>query len=70
VLTVCAQNNIPDKINSEQKCLAVCAASPAASVTCWVNHTANAKGGDKGTHCPHAEGAANQVPANTCPQLP
>jgi hypothetical protein len=73
VLTVCAGKNIPDKINTEEKCLAVCASAPSASVTCWNTHTMNAKNGDdsaKNTHCPHAEGAADQVPANTCPQLP
>ena len=70
VLMVCANNNIPDKINTEQKCLSVCAGAPSASVTCWVTHTMNAKNGDKAMHCPHAEGAANQQPANTCPQLP
>jgi hypothetical protein len=67
VLTVCANNNIPEKINSEQKCLSVCAASPAASVTCWVKHVDNAKNGDKGVHCPHGEGADGQ---DVCPKLP
>jgi len=67
VLTVCANNNIPTKINSEQKCLDVCKTAPGASVTCWNTHTANAKTGDKGVHCPHAEGA----PGNgMCPELP
>lgn len=66
VLTVCAANAIPDKISTEAKCLAVCKASPAASVTCWVKHTDNAKA-DKGVHCPHGEGAAGQ---DVCPKLP
>jgi hypothetical protein len=67
VLTVCAANNIPEKINSEAKCLAVCKASPEASVTCWNTHTNNAKNGDKGMHCPHAEGAPNN---GACAVLP
>jgi hypothetical protein len=67
---VCSNNNLPEKINSQQKCLDVCKVAPPASATCWVTHTMNAKNGDKAMHCPHATGAANQNPANTCPQLP
>jgi hypothetical protein len=70
VLTVCAGKNIPAKIDTEAKCLSVCAASPAASVTCWNMHVANAKAGDdaaKTMHCPHGEGADGQ---NVCPKLP
>jgi hypothetical protein len=67
VVTVCSANNLPAKIATSDLCLAECAKAPPASVTCWNTHTANAKTGDKGMHCPHAEGA----PGNgVCPELP
>jgi hypothetical protein len=67
VLTVCAEFNVPEAINTEAKCLEVCAGAPEASVTCWNMHTGFAKTGDKQVHCPHGEGAPDN---GACAELP
>ncbi len=60
VVAQCA-GMIAADIDSEAKCLAECKTAVEASLTCWNVHLDNVanKGQPKGTHCPHATGAAN-----------
>lgn len=65
VIVVCGGFNLPPKIDTEAKCLAVCAKATESAVTCWNNHVTNAENGLQDTHCKHAEGDGA-----VCPVLP